>query len=50
MMLFATALILAVLALGLYLDYRKEEAKRSSMARHPSAVTQDQAQKGEKVG
>ncbi len=49
-MLFATALTLAVTAAGLYLDYRKEEAKMSSMSRHPSAVTQEQAHKGEKVG
>ena len=49
-MLFATALTLAVTAAGLYLDSRKEEAKMSSMSRHPSAVTQEQAHKGEKVG
>ena len=38
-MILATALILGIMAVGLYLDYRKEEAKQASMARHPSVVS-----------
>ncbi|MDA8261529.1 MAG: hypothetical protein M0Z47_01720 [Actinomycetota bacterium] len=49
-MVFATALILGVMAAGLYLDYRKEEAKSSSMARHPSVVSKAAAHKQEKIG
>ncbi|MDA8117391.1 MAG: hypothetical protein M0000_08500 [Actinomycetota bacterium] len=49
-MILATALILGIMAVGLYLDYRKEEAKQASMARHPSVVSKAEAAKHEKIG
>ncbi len=48
-MVWATALILGIMAAGLYLDYRKEEAKAAAIDRHPSVIGKVHAAKQEKV-
>ena len=49
MMILATALILGIMAMGLYLDYRTEEERQATMARHPSVVSKIEAKREEQV-
>ncbi|MDA8374662.1 MAG: hypothetical protein M0Z91_10535 [Actinomycetota bacterium] len=48
-MVLATAMILGIMAVGLYVDYRKEEAKAAATDRHPSVVNKVHAANQEKV-
>ncbi|MDA8374663.1 MAG: hypothetical protein M0Z91_10540 [Actinomycetota bacterium] len=49
MMILATALILGIMAVGLYLDYRTEEERQAAKARHPSVVSKIEAKREEQV-
>lgn len=50
LMILVTAMILGIMAVGLYLDYRTEEERHAAMARHPSMVSKTGAKQEEKVG
>ncbi|MDA8261530.1 MAG: hypothetical protein M0Z47_01725 [Actinomycetota bacterium] len=50
LMILVTAMILGIMAVGLYLDYRTEEERRAAMARHPSVVSKKEVMPVEKVG
>ncbi|MDA8209543.1 MAG: hypothetical protein M0Z92_11160 [Actinomycetota bacterium] len=49
-MILVTALILGIMAVGLYLDYRTEQERQAAMARHPSVVSKAEAKQEAKVG
>ena len=50
LMILVTALILGVMATGLYLDHRTEEERQAAMASHPSVVSKQEVKTTEKVG
>ncbi len=50
LMILVTALILGIMAAGLYLDHRTEEERQAAMARHPSVVSKQEVKTAEKVG
>ena len=48
-MIFATALILGILGVGMYLEYRKQDAVDASKAAHPASGAKVAAKDPEKV-
>ena len=50
LMILVTALILGIMATGLYLDRRTEEERQAAMASHPSVVSKQEVKTTEKVG
>lgn len=49
-MILVTAMILGIIGVGLYMDYRTEQERQAAMARHPSVVSKAEAKQEAKVG